>query len=385
MATSAQVLEALSAVVDPELGEDIVALGMVRNVAIEQTSATIEIALTIAACPLRTQLETDVRRVVGALAGIERVEIRVGTMDKDERAALMSRARRLAQERPTKSTLSPATRVLGVVSGKGGVGKSSVTANLAIALARRGLVVGVLDADIWGFSIPRMLGVEGPLEAREGKMVPLERVVGSGILKIVSMGFLSDENEAIMWRGLVLNRALQHFIEDVAWGNLDYLVIDMPPGTGDVQMGLARMLPRTELLIVTTPALGAQKVAGRAADMARKGHLRVAGVIENMSGFTDPHGQHHELFGSGGGTRLAHDIGAPLVASIPIEPQLAAGGDAGEPIAGGEHAMSQVFAELATRVVTEIAPLREMTSCSARIIEALDAAFDHPPEVSLTN
>ena len=207
--------------------------------------------------------------------------------------------------------IPPTTRVLAVASGKGGVGKSSISVNLAVALARRGLVVGLLDADIWGHSVPRLLGLDGVVHAEKGKMIPLERPVGAGLLKVISMGFLSGEDEAIMWRGLMLNRAVQHFLEDVRWGGIDYLVIDLPPGTGDVQMGLARMIPRTEVLVVTTPNKAAQAVAGRAADMARKGHIRVAGVIENMSAFTCGHGETYEIFGSGGGRRLAEQIGVP--------------------------------------------------------------------------
>ncbi len=232
------------------------------------------------------------------------------------------------------STDIPTTaRVLAVSSGKGGVGKSSVTVNLAVALAQRGLVVGLLDADIWGFSVPRLLGMQGELTAEGKKIVPLEKPVGPGLLKVVSMGFLADEESAIMWRGLILNRAVQQFLEDVRWGELDYLLIDMPPGTGDIQMGLARMLPRTEVLVVTTPPLAAQKVAARAADMARKGHLRVAGVIENMSAFTCDHGTSYPLFGAGGGERLAAEIGVPLVGTVPLHPDMAAAGDAGTPVA----------------------------------------------------
>ena len=190
-------------------------------------------------------------------------------MDAEERSAVMARARWKAREDAPETSVSPTTRVLAIASGKGGVGKSSVTVNLAVALAARGLVVGILDADIWGFSVPRLLGMEGDVEARQGKMVPLERSVGPGTLRVLSMGFLADEEQAIMWRGLVLNRAVQQFLQDVHWGDLDYLLIDLPPGTGDIQMGLARLLPRTELLVVTTPPVAALKVAARAADMAR--------------------------------------------------------------------------------------------------------------------
>jgi ATP-binding protein involved in chromosome partitioning len=201
-------------------------------------------------------------------------------MDEAQRAAVMARARWKAREHAPATAVPATARVLAVASGKGGVGKSSVTVNLAAALARRGLTIGVLDADIWGFSLPRLLGMDGDVGARAGKMVPLERSVGGGVLRVLSMGFLAAEDRAIMWRGLLLNRAVQQFLQDAHWGDLDYLLIDLPPGTGDVQMGLARMLPRTEMLLVTTPPLAAQRVAARAADMARRGYLRVAGDRE---------------------------------------------------------------------------------------------------------
>ena len=224
--------------------------------------------------------------------------------------------------------------------------------------------------------MPRLLAIEGAVEVQAGKMIPFERAVGSGLLRVISMGFLSGEDEAIMWRGLMLNRAVQHFLEDVQWGALDYLVIDLPPGTGDVQMGLARMLPRTEVLVVTTPNQAAQKVAGRAADMARRGHIRVAGVIENMSGFICGHGKTYAIFGSGGGQRLADEIGVPLVGSVPLDASVAAAGDSGVPIALDETGpLAEVFAALAERVVTDISPLVEMAGCSARLVERVEKAL----------
>ncbi|MHB1598641.1 MAG: Mrp/NBP35 family ATP-binding protein [Acidimicrobiales bacterium] len=374
--TPSQVLDALRDVVDPELHESVVELGMIRHVEVDDGAVRVDVALTIAACPLRNQIREDVEGRVRTMKGVREVEVRIGAMDAAERSALMSRARRSAQDSAIAIDIPPSARVLGIVSGKGGVGKSSIAVNLAVALASRGLTVGLLDADIWGFSVPRMLGVDGPLGVRDGKMQPVERRAGSGLVKVVSMGFLAGEDDAIMWRGLVLNRAVQHFLEDVAWGELDYLVVDLPPGTGDVQMGLARMLPRAELLVVTTPGLAAQKVAGRAADMARKGHLRVAGVVENMSGFTCAHGEHYALFGSGGGARLAEEIGAPLVGSVPLDPSVAAGGDTGSPAAlDPTSPLAPVFAVLAERIATEIAPLIPMSSCSARLLERVEAAL----------
>ena len=266
-----EVRERLRSVIDPELGDTIVDLGMVRGVTVDDGDVEVRVALTIAACPLRTQIEHDVTSHVQSLDWVKSVEVKVAAMDAEERSAVMARARWKAREDAPETAVSPTTRVLAVASGKGGVGKSSVTVNLAVALAARGLVVGILDADIWGFSVPRLLGMEGDVEARQGKMVPLERSVGPGTLRVLSMGFLADEEQAIMWRGLVLNRAVQQFLQDAHWGDLDYLLVDLPPGTGDIQMGLARLLPRTELLVVTTPPLAAQKVAARAADMAREG------------------------------------------------------------------------------------------------------------------
>jgi len=369
-----QVRDCLRAVIDPELGDTIVDLGMVRDITVTGNDVVVDVALTIAACPLRTQIETDVRGQVASLDWVESVEIRVASMDATERAAVMARARWKAREDAPETAVADSTRVLAIASGKGGVGKSSVTVNLAVALARRGLTVGILDADIWGFSVPRLLGMEGDVEARGGKMVPLEKAFGSGLVRVLSMGFLAGEEQAIMWRGLVLNRAVQQFLQDAHWGDLDYLLIDLPPGTGDVQMGLARLLPRTEMLVVTTPPLAAQKVAARAADMARKGYLRVAGVIENMSDFTCEHGTTYALFGSGGGARLAHSLGVPLIGSIPLHPDLAAAGDAGLPVADGDGELAAFFAEVARTVAEEVAPMVEASGCSARLIARVEAA-----------
>jgi ATP-binding protein involved in chromosome partitioning len=370
-----EVRECLRAVVDPELGDTIVDLGMVRGIGIEGADVTVEVALTIAACPLRNQIEKDVISHVQSLDWVQSTRVEIAAMDAEERAAVMARARWKAREDAPETAVPVDARVLAIASGKGGVGKSSVTVNLAVALAARGLTVGILDADIWGFSVPRLLGMEGDVEARQGKMVPLERRVGAGTLRVLSMGFLADEEQAIMWRGLVLNRAVQQFLQDAHWGDLDYLLIDLPPGTGDIQMGLARLLPRTELLVVTTPPVAAQKVAARAADMAKRGYLRVAGVIENMSDFTCEHGTTYALFGSGGGERLAHGLGVPLVGSIPLHPDLAAGGDAGVPVALAEDGdLATVFAEIARVVAEEVAPLIEAEGCTARMLERVEAA-----------
>jgi ATP-binding protein involved in chromosome partitioning len=373
----ALVRTALRSVVDPELHADIVELGMVTDVATGDDGAvTVTVALTVASCPLRNQIAGDVERHVASVPGVRSVTVRTGVMEAAQRATLMARARAAARDAAPATAVPARTRVLAVASGKGGVGKSSVTANLAVALAHRGLTVGVLDADIWGFSLPRLLGLDGKVEARAGKMVPLEHRVGSGLLRVLSMGFLADEDQAIMWRGLVLNRAVQQFLQDAHWGDLDYLLIDMPPGTGDIQMGLARLLPKTELLVVTTPPVAAQKVAARAVDMARKGYLRVAGVIENMSAFVCEHGTSYALFGSGGGERLAAQVGVPLVGSVPLDPAVASGGDAGRPVAlEPGHPVGAVFAEMAERITGEVAPVVAMDGCSTRLLDHVEAAL----------
>ncbi len=382
-----EVFALLRGVIDPELGSDIVDLGMAKAVEVSPAGVvTVTVALTTSGCPLRAQIQKDVRARIGSLPGVTKVKLNWTELTAEEKADTMSRARLNAAANAPDTEIPATTRVICVASGKGGVGKSSVTVNLAAALAARGLTVGVLDADIWGFSVPRMLGVEGRLGGEvvtgdtadaDRKIVPHTKQVGDGLLKVVSMGLLVDDEEtALMWRGLMLNRAVQHFLEDVRWGAMDYLVIDMPPGTGDVQMGLARMLPRAELIVVTTPSTSAQKVAVRAVNMARRSHLRVAGVIENMSAFTCEHGTPYPLFGSGGGAALAAEAGVSLLASIPLEPSVAAGGDVGSPIALGEGPAAEAFRDLAELVVSEVVPPVAMAGCSARMLDAAVAALD---------
>jgi ATP-binding protein involved in chromosome partitioning len=380
--TEEQILGLLRGVIDPELGLDIVELGMAKGARIDPDGVVhVKVALTTSGCPLRAQIQKDVRARVGGLPGVTKVRIDWSELDQDEKATAMARARRHIAERPEQTALSATTKVVMVASGKGGVGKSSVTVNLACAIAAEGYTVGVMDADIWGFSVPRMLGVEGRLEAAEGgdgaKIAPRRLTVGRGGLRIVSMGFLVDEEgSALMWRGLMLNRAVQHFLEDVDWGgDLDYLLIDMPPGTGDVQMGLARMLPRAEMIVVTTPSLTAQKVAVRVVDMGRKNFLRVAGVIENMSVYVDDEGREHHLFGRGGGERLAAEAGIPLLGRIPIEAAVAEGGDHGRPIALGEGPAAEAFRDIARLLLDEVVPPADLAGCSARLMGAVDAAL----------
>ncbi|MDE0801822.1 MAG: Mrp/NBP35 family ATP-binding protein [Acidimicrobiales bacterium] len=377
----------LRGVIDPELGSDIVELGMVRDVAIDGGEVTVTIALTTSGCPLRAQIQKDIRTRVGSLPGVAHVSLSWDEMNQEEKAFAMERARFNISERTEDSSVGPTTKVILVSSGKGGVGKSSVTVNLAAAMAATGLKVGVLDADIWGFSVPRLLGVSGRLGGAEvdGKkfMVPNEREVPNpdgpaGLLRVISMGFLvEDEESALMWRGLMLNRGVQHFLQDVQWGDdLDYLLVDMPPGTGDVQMGVAKLIPRSEVLVVTTPAVNAQKVASRAVSMSRKNFLRVAGVVENMSAFVCDHGERYELFGSGGGQQLADDAGVPLLGQIPMEPDVSVTGDAGEPVALRDSPAGDAFRALADVVVNEAVPQPDMAGCSARMLDAAAASLD---------
>jgi ATP-binding protein involved in chromosome partitioning len=386
----ADVLGVLRGVLDPELRVSIAELGMVKGVEVTPDGLVrVKVALTTAACPLRGQISTDVRSKVRGLPGVRDVEVEYGEMTQEERSALMQRARLHAAQNPPATAVPATTRVIAVGSGKGGVGKSTVTANLAAALAARGYTVGVLDADIWGFSIPRMLGARGRLAATvtdgRGKIVPQvvevaarHDVAGApgGRLEVVSMGLLvDDENTALMWRGLILAKALEQFLTDVAWGDLDYLLVDMPPGTGDIQMALGRLLPQTEMLVVTTPAKGAQRVASRVADMARRSYLKVLGIVENMSAFVAPDGSRHEIFGAGGGDRLAALTGAPLLGQIPIESAVSEGGDEGRPIvlgAAGSPAAA-AFDAIAQRISEDLLRPVEMAGCTARIFEMVES------------
>ncbi len=366
--TTEDIRRALRAVIDPELGADIVELGMIQGIDVSPGGeVTIGVALTIAACPMRDQIEGDVVRKVSAMPGVHGVAVEVTAMTQRQRSAVMSQARFRAREEAPPTMVNPLTRVIAISSGKGGVGKSSVSVNLAIALRGLGHKVGLLDADIWGFSIPRMLGAEGRLAASaDRKIQPLE-VHG---ISLVSTGLLiDDEDTALMWRGLMLSKALEQFLHDVAWdADLDYLVLDMPPGTGDVQMALARLLPQAEMVVVTTPQRAAQKVAARVADMARRSYMPVIGVVENMAGFTADDGSHYDLFGKGGGADLADDLGVPLVGQIPIDPAVVSGGDQGAPVvlARPDLAAAQSFLSIAKRLVELIPPAADET-CTARI------------------
>jgi ATP-binding protein involved in chromosome partitioning len=359
---------ALRGVIDPELNADIVELGMVSDINLDGSHVSIGVALTVAACPMRDQIETDVVRKVKAIPSIETVSINITAMTGKERSELMGKVRLRARETATPTMISPQTRVIAVSSGKGGVGKSSLSVNLALAISALGHQTGLLDADIWGFSVPRMLAsIDERLEAGDDRKIQPLQAAG---LEVVSTGLLlDDEDTALMWRGLMLSKALEQFLTDVAWSpSLDYLVIDMPPGTGDVQMALSRMLPQAEMVVVTTPQRAAQKVAARVADMARRSHMPVVGVIENMSGFTAEDGRHYALFGSGGGSELADQLGVPLLGQIPLDPNVVNGGDEGRPVVteDPEGPAGASIRSVAARLVELVPPTAEDT-CTARI------------------
>jgi len=368
MTTVIDLEAALRGVVDPELGADIVALGMVQGLELAGGRATVRLALTMAACPLRRQIEDDVVRKLAAVPGVTSVEVAVSAMTPEQRSALMATARRKAQERAAATMVNPLTRVIAVGSGKGGVGKSSLSVNLAVALTLSGRRIGLLDADIWGFSAPRLLGVAGARLAAgpDGKIVPIE----TAGLQLVSTGLLlDDEDRALMWRGPMLSKALEQFLRDVAWDPaLDYLILDLPPGTGDVQLALARLLPQAEMVVVTTPQRAAQKVAMRVADMARRSSLPVVGVIENMAGFTTEDGRHYDLFGRGGGQELADELGIPLLARVPLDPFIVEGGDEGRPVVSAHPAApsARAITTAAERLV-ELVPSSAVETCTARV------------------
>jgi ATP-binding protein involved in chromosome partitioning len=369
MPTQEQVLEALRPVQDPELHRSVVDLDMVRDIRLAADGrVAVTIALTVAGCPLRAEITDRVTRAVGALDGVTGVDVDLTVMTDDQRAALKARlqgdapgghadsaghaghahaANEGAQVIPFADP-SSRTRVLGLSSGKGGVGKSSVTVNLAVALSRLGHEVAVLDADVYGFSIPKMLGLDQQPVVIDGMIVP---PVAHG-LSVMSTGFLVADDQPVIWRGPMLHKALNQFLTDVHWGEPDYLLVDMPPGTGDVALSLAQFMPRTEVYVVTTPQPAAQRVAQRSALMARKVNLAVRGVIENMSWFTGDDGTRYEIFGSGGGQLLAKELEVPLLGQVPLVTALREGGDTGAPVTVTDPAgeAAQAFEALAKRV-----------------------------------
>ena len=320
-----EILKALEQVIDPELKRSVVELDMIRKLTIDGSFVSVTIALTVPGCPLRASFEEQVERALGPLPGVERVGLSFDVMTPEEKEALTVKLRGGVSERTKGISVDKKTRVLAVCSGKGGVGKSSLSVNLAAAFSALGQQVGVVDADIYGYSIPRMLGIDQRPVVVDTMIVPPVR----GELKVMSIGFFLEDNSPVMWRGPMLHRALEQFLSDVHWGEIDLLVVDMPPGTGDVAISLGQLLPRAEALVVTTPQPAAQEVAARAALMARKTNMRLVGVVENMSYLV---GSGEELFGQGGGEALAHEIGAPLLGRIPLDPKLRECADLGEPI-----------------------------------------------------
>jgi ATP-binding protein involved in chromosome partitioning len=322
-----EILKALEAVIDPELRRSIVELEMVRSIDSADGLVRVTVSLTTPGCPIRSHFETAVRTAVGALPGVERVEVGFDVLSDQEKAGLQQKLGRPGGL--PEGALAQVSNVVCVGSGKGGVGKSTITANLAAALTADGKRVGVLDADVWGYSIPRMFGVSGrPPVSPQRKILPLE---GHGV-KVMSIGFFVEEDSAVVWRGPMLHKALTQFLEDVEWGVLDFLLVDLPPGTGDVSMTLAQLLPQAKFLIVTTPQPVAQKVARRSAEMAHKVDLEIGGVIENMSAFVTPGGERFTLFGEGGGQALADELDVPLLGSVPLTMPLREQADAGEPL-----------------------------------------------------
>ena len=335
-----QITEALGKVIDPELKRPVTELDMVREVRVENGHVAVTIALTVAGCPLRSSFETQVAEHLLPLPGVESVSLDFDVMSPDERAALTTKLRGEVSGRSKGISVDASTRVLAIASGKGGVGKSTLSVNLAAAFDRLGQRTGILDADVYGHSIPHMLGVTQRPVVVDKMIVPPVR----GDLKLMSIGFFLEENSPVMWRGPMLHRALEQFLSDVHWGELDTLVVDMPPGTGDVSISLGQLLPRAEVVVVTTPQPAAQKVAVRAAQMAQKTGMRLIGVVENMTG---------DVFGSGGGERLAHELGVPLIGQVPLDPLLRECGDAGEPlmVAAPDSSSAQALRAIADEVV----------------------------------
>jgi ATP-binding protein involved in chromosome partitioning len=374
------VRQAVASVEEPELRRPLAELGMVQGVAVDGRTAVVALAAPLPGESSRAEISRRVIEAAGAIDGIDRVDVDIRDMTEDEVVAC---ARVLKGEAPPNPLAvvdagaaqaggqghdhghGPAranpftdsrTRVLAVSSGKGGVGKSSVTTNLAVALAARGHSVAAVDADVWGFSMPRMLGISAPPGLIDDVIVPPE---AHGV-RLISMGFFAREDQAVIWRGPMLHKALEQFLTDVYWGNTDYLIVDMPPGTGDVSLSIAQFLPRAEVIVVTTPQPAAQRVAQRAAAMAEKVDLQVIGVIENMSWFTGDDGKRYELFGAHGGAQLADELDVPLLGQIPLVPELREGGDIGRPITVTEPdgEVAAVFRDLAEKLDTELTPKR---------------------------
>jgi ATP-binding protein involved in chromosome partitioning len=328
MPNESDIREALKAVIDPELRRSIVELDMVRSIDIRDGGVVdVTVSLTTPGCPIKNHFETAVAKAVSGVEGVTAVNVAFDVLTDEQKGALQ---RKLGRGTLPEGALAKVSNVICIGSGKGGVGKSTATANLAAALTAEGKRVGVLDADVWGYSLPRMFGLgnDRPKVTAERKIVP---PVAHGV-KVMSIGFFLDEDSAVVWRGPMLHKAIQQFLEDVDWGELDYLLVDLPPGTGDVSMTLAQLLPQAKFVIVTTPQPVAQKVARRSAEMAHKVKLEIAGVIENMSGFVTPDGERYAIFGEGGGQQLADELDVPLLAKVPLTMPLREQSDAGLPL-----------------------------------------------------
>ena len=370
MPTEAEIIEAIRPVQDPELHRSIVDLGMLKEVAEADGAVRVLVALTTPGCPLKNEITNRVKDAVAALPGVRAVQVDFTAMTPEELAALRqqlngnpaatagSQAAHGHAEGRAIPFADPAsrTRVLLIASGKGGVGKSSVSTNLAVALAQRGRSVAIVDADVWGFSIPKMLGITNDPVVIDSMLVPPE---AHGV-RCISMGFFANEDQAVIWRGPMLHKALEQFLTDVFWDDPDFLIIDLPPGTGDVSLSISQFLPRAEVYVVTTPQPAAQRVAQRAAAMAEKVHLEVKGVIENMAWFTGDDGTRYEIFGAGGGAELAHKLDVPLLGQVPLLNALREGSDSGHPVMATdpEGEAARAFAGIAEQIDVALAPTR---------------------------
>jgi ATP-binding protein involved in chromosome partitioning len=372
MPTQETILEALKVVIDPELRRDIVELGMVRSIDVKDGGVVdVTVSLTTPGCPIKNHFQTGVASAVRGVEGVTGVNVGFDVLTDAEKSGLQRKLGRPGGL--PEGALAEVANVICVGSGKGGVGKSSLTVNLAAALSAEGKRVGVLDADVWGYSIPRMLGLGGqrPKVSDQRKILPLE----AHGLKVMSIGFFIKEDEAVVWRGPMLHKALTQFLEDVSWGTLDYLLIDLPPGTGDVSMTLAQLLPQAQFMIVTTPQDTAQKVARRSAEMADKVKLEIAGVIENMAGFTTPSGERYPIFGEGGGQTLADELDVPLLASVPLTMPLRAQSDAGVPltVVDPDDPAAQAVRQAARGIIA-------MTPVSLPVMQSIQSAPPAAPQ-----
>jgi ATP-binding protein involved in chromosome partitioning len=374
MATREEIMKALEVVIDPELHRSIVELDMVRSIDVSDNGVVdVTVSLTTPGCPIKGHFQTAVADAATGLEGVTHCNVYFDVLSDTQKAALQQK---LGRGSLPAGSLAQVQNVICIGSGKGGVGKSTLTANLAAALAAEGKRVGILDADVWGYSIPRMygLGATRPPVSPERKILPLE----SHGVKVMSIGFFVEEDAAVVWRGPMLHKALTQFLQDVAWGALDYLLIDLPPGTGDVSMTLAQLLPQAQFLIVTTPQATAQKVARRAAQMADKVSLEIAGVVENMSGFTTPSGERFAIFGEGGGDELADELDVPMLGRVPLTMPLREQADGGVPlvIENPDDPAAQAIRQVARGMIA-------MAPMALPVLPLVEVAPAAPPPVAV--